>query len=196
MKKLAFIIIIVLIVFTLHCYSETLTIFKDLTKPSFLSVDKNHIYVIEKAKIYLFRIDDFKKVLEFGREGEGPGEFKLTRSKKGVTLYPSDDMLFTNSIGKISWWSMEGKLIKEFKTKSGSTISRYLPLGDLLVGMVVVGSSEGEKLSFNLEIFNKDFKKLKTLTTLNFVKKGRLQFPFTRPTFSIWGGEYFCTGSE
>jgi len=189
MKKL--VILIVLIAFTFLINGKTVVPLPEISDPTYLAVGKNMVYIVEHAVVRGYSLEDFKKVLEFGTEGEGPGEFKLSRNKKGLILYPMEDRVYVNSVGKISFWSKKGKLLKETALKRGSSFGKYLPYGDSFIGMVVSGNSRRDGLSFDLNIYDKNFEKLNTIINLDVVKKGRLEFPITRPTFSVWENQVF-----
>lgn len=76
--------------------------------PKAVYADGDQIYITEETSIYIYGREDFKLRKKFGREGEGPQEFK-----GGVSLYVYPDYLLVNSTGRISFFTREGEFIKE-----------------------------------------------------------------------------------
>jgi hypothetical protein len=100
-----------------------------------MAADNNRLYVTDGAKVYIYSLKDFKLLKNFGSEGEGPQEFK--RRITHVSVQP--DHLFFNSVGKVSYFTKEGKFIKEFRT-SGPGM-RLKPFGDGFA----IGKMTGDK---------------------------------------------------
>ena len=48
-----------------------------LINPDSITVDNHQIYITDKETIYIFSVVDFKLKTKFGKEGEGPKEFKI-----------------------------------------------------------------------------------------------------------------------
>ena len=66
---------------------------------------------MERITISIFSLDDFNLINRIGKEGEGPGEFK----EKVFNLYFKDGQVLVNSAGRVTYFSEDGKYIKEEK---------------------------------------------------------------------------------
>jgi len=128
MKKLIF-ILLVLPILVGTVFAETLATLTGIMKPESISIDDRQIYVMENKKFFIYSLQDFKLKKKFGKEGEGPQEFK------GMAhLIPLADYLLINSAGKISYFTTNGDFIKEMKSPTGFTSSRFYPLDNGFVG--------------------------------------------------------------
>ena len=98
-----------------------------LLKPNFLRVSSDGIFIFEGATVYMYSIENLSFIRKFGREGEGPGEIKLSLFySNSMMVFP--DPVFVDSVDKILYFSKEGKLIKERK-KVGALVTQMLPVG-------------------------------------------------------------------
>lgn len=128
MKKIILILLLMLIGFVLVGKTVTLTVpLPELMKPHALAVDESQIYIAEEATVFVYSAKDFKFIKKFGKQGEGPQEFKGRAAR--VIIQP--DHLFISSAGKVSYFTKEGKFIKELRTMAPDM--RVKPFGDLFV---------------------------------------------------------------
>lgn len=101
--------------------------------PAGVLVDDERIYVHESVTIHIFSASDYRFIKKFGRKGEGPGEFKLDDDNQvDVSLLTDPPGLLVNSVGRISYFTKDGKFIREKKNDSGRWLA---PLGKSFVGM-------------------------------------------------------------
>jgi hypothetical protein len=131
MKRIMILIGIVLMVGVLY---STKKVPLDLAgRPAFIEVDDTQFYIAEGAFIHIYSLKDYSFQKKFGGRGEGPGEFKTmtTQNLGSVLLNISQDYLIINSTGKISFFTKQGKMIKEIPT---SLNGRFLPLNGGFVG--------------------------------------------------------------
>ncbi len=98
---------------------------------------------------------DFKLVKKFGKAGEGPQEFN-----RFAAITPLKDKLLINSMNKLSYFTKDGKYIREIKTKGGFAFL-YLPLGDKYVGRGIGNKDNTRYVSINL--YDKNLNKIDTL---------------------------------
>jgi hypothetical protein len=112
MKKV-FILFLVIFCVVFTEYAEKLADLPEVLKEPRIFVSDNGIFMVEfdEATIHKYSMKDFSHVLKFGRKGEGPGEFKW-----GPSIIFQKDNLITVSSDKLSFFTYEGKLIKEKKT--------------------------------------------------------------------------------
>ena len=149
--------------------AKQLVVLPDLHKPRRLVVGPERIYIGEFPKVTIFSRADFSRIKEFGAEGEGPREFKAF-----LSLYHAGDRLVVNSLGKISFFTREGKYIEE-KTVNPRAASGVLPVGkDRFVARGMTAVEEQRYITANL--LDGEMKSLKELGRLVFgPRKGRIQ---------------------
>ena len=66
-------------------------------------------------------MEDFKLVKKIGKEGEGPGEFKI-RGDLAVKIDIQKDRFLVNSLGKVSIFNRKGIMEREMR------VSPYLSI--------------------------------------------------------------------
>jgi hypothetical protein len=116
-----------------------------------------------------------------GKEGEGPGEFKLDPSRTLIiTVYP--DFIHAESRNKIVHFDRAGGFIKEVRKAPG--ILQALPLGDnFVVHKILYGP--GGKNYFTINIYNSEMKEVKELYRQPF-------FTYENKVFVMPDGLNFC----
>jgi uncharacterized pyridoxamine 5'-phosphate oxidase family protein len=161
--KQAFISIVLIAIVSTLLAAKTVSL-PDILKPDTLAVDANHLYIVEGIQVSVYSSKDFKLKKKFGREGEGPQEFKKSGggNMPSLTLYPQPDHLFVCSQNKATFFKPDGTFIKEVRT--GSIIGRFAPMGDKYTGLGF--AREDNKPSLVIGLYDKDFKKEKDLLTL------------------------------
>lgn len=109
MKRILVFLLLFLIVFFVA--GEKIAIFDDIYTPNQFKIRGDSLYIVDGYTIKLFSMKDFKFITQFGKKGEGPGEFK---SNPRIMVFP--DNVFVSYIGKILFFSRRGKFIKEKKS--------------------------------------------------------------------------------
>ena len=128
--------------------------------PAGILVDDERIYVHESVTIHIFSASDYRFIKKFGRKGEGPGEFKLDADNQvDVSLLTDPPGLLVNSVGRISYFTRDGKFIREKKNDSGRWLA---PLGKSFVGMKRVYDDKNLR-SRKVCLYNADLKPTKIL---------------------------------
>ena len=154
-------------------HAAKITEFTDSFKQPRVLLDDKQIYIVDALlyKISIYSRKDFKKIGEFGKRGEAPGEFI------GIgNVSINTDYITVAAFPKICYFSKSGKFIKE-KKYNISNAGNFIPVGDNLVGESHLYSKPTDingKLVFSL--FDSDFEKKKDLRTIEFQK------------FSKWNG--------
>ena len=120
-----------------------------LNSPFYLRVDHRQLYVSDGPTLSIFDLKEFKRLKKFGRQGEGPGEFMVSPTQNlGSFLFDIlDNHIIVQTIGKISYFTINGKFVKEIRT------SRFglKPIGEDFVGFGSDGDAEGTPfLTINL----------------------------------------------
>ncbi len=181
MKKIIF-ILLVLPVLGGTVFAEKLATLTGIMKPESISIDDRQIYIMENRTFFIYSLQDFKLKKKFGKPGEGPQEFKGT-----VHLVPLADRLLVNSAGKISYFTKEGDFIKEMKSPSGFSSTRFYPLDNGFVGR---GSMQEQGIRYvTINFFDKHLKKGKELYRMKaimqiFGKIEMLKQPFIYQTYN------------
>ena len=139
-------------------YSTVKTIeFADLVEPNQIVADsqKGNLYIVDGTSIYIYSLKDFKLKKKFGKNGEGPKEFKRRAS---ITLTPK--YLIVNSIARVTFFTKDGEYIKEVNTKTVN-LGPFLPIGDNYIN---TGMDRREKtLKYALNIYDSNFTKIKPI---------------------------------
>ncbi len=86
---------------------------KKFSNPSIRHIDEKYFYIVDNyEKAYIYKTEGCSFYKEFGRKGEGPGEWRLF---EGSYFYPDKDIIMIYGMGKILYYTKEGKYIREFK---------------------------------------------------------------------------------
>lgn len=141
-------------------FSANLGPLPGLLKPNFLIVCSDGVFIFEGATVYMYSIENLSFIRKFGREGEGPGEIKLSPFySNSMMVFP--DSVFVDSVNKILYFSKEGKLIKERK-KAGGLVTQMLPVGKNFV-VKDLDRSDRKKEYIVISVYDSEMKKIKEL---------------------------------
>ena len=110
MKKIS--ILLLVIVFTGVVALAEVVKMPDVLNPKTIALDGENMYITEGTTVYIFSLKDFSLKKKFGKEGEGPQEFKIF-PVAGLKLSVLPDALMLESIGKLSFFSKDGEFKKE-----------------------------------------------------------------------------------
>jgi hypothetical protein len=135
----------------------------DVIQPVTLVVSNDKIIIPEREHIGFYSLEDFHLEKQFGRRGEGPGEFNYPPH---INAFP--DYLVANTMGKLIYYSYDGSLIKETKIKFPYNYGTWpmLPVGENFVGfpMEVEKTSQGTiQLRHIGRLYDREFKPVKQL---------------------------------
>jgi len=128
----------------------------DFYKVPFLARDNKQIYISDQVllKIVIYSGNDFKKIKEFGRKGEGPAEFF------GIANIEIDDhYLYINSFPKLCIFTKDGDLKKEIRcpTEAGS----FIPCGGNYIGIIYPRTNPFElKGKKEFSLYDSDLEKI------------------------------------
>jgi hypothetical protein len=128
-------------------------------KPDSFLVSKEHIYIGEKHRVYIYALKNFKLLKTFGHPGEGPGEFKLGHGVNSLTIDLVDNKLAVGSIGKLSLFTPEGKPIEERKVPF---MQRFVPIENVFLSSTFLDSGKGFQVQ-GIALFDKEMKRKKIL---------------------------------
>ena len=191
------ILIVVLIFFASYIFiqGEKVAVLKDLLKPIYLAIDHNQIYVTDGAKIHVYTLKDYKKKFAFGKAGEGPEEFKLMPGQFPM-VFPQEKKLVINSVGRVSFFTREGKFIKELITKSTQFQGMYQPVKDGFAGMGFGVNREKQQVCLTIDIYNHKMEKIKEIFSIPFMSRRGMEFPVVNPQFFLKNNRIIMGGSD
>ena len=155
-------LIILLFVFFSFILKAEVVPFPGLMRPDSISVDNDSIYITEMRTIRIYSVKDFKLQTKFGRKGEGPGEFMGWPRIRGL-----GDAIVVDDPGRILYFKKDGSYIKERKIPREISL---FPIKDHFFAFNRVFDNEAGKETSNIEIFDKNFKRTKTIY-VRFVRK-------------------------
>jgi len=129
----------------------------ELLKPISIQLDNSQIYITEGTTIYIYSLDNFKLVKKFGKDGEGPQEFKIL-PQLPLIINVSTNRIMVNSLGKVSYFTKNGEFINEEKVKAGFVFN-LIPMGKYLAGQGV--SQENNIRYRSINIYDRELNKIK-----------------------------------
>ncbi|MCP4150318.1 MAG: hypothetical protein GY757_21400 [bacterium] len=143
-------------------YAEKLASLPELMKPGNICVDGTQMYVVDTATntIHLYSMKDYKLIKQFGKKGDGPGEYK---SAPEVVAYP--DYVLLDTFGKVIFYSRNGDYLKEKRLTN--RMGGMVPVKDGYVGFSLKVSEDGKSFSQEIVLFDGEFKNLKTVSSLS-----------------------------
>lgn len=176
-------------------YGKKLATLPGLFRPYLIMMDNEQLYVLDAAVVSIYSLKDFSLRSKFGKEGEGPEEFKLNPNKEDLFLFPHPDYLLISSLGKVSFYTKDGKFIKELRTETAMMSGNYQTIGDKFAGM---GMSRGGNASVTLTInlVDEKFNKTKEIYSQNFMERGGMTFPMVFPMFFVEDNKIIAPGGE
>jgi hypothetical protein len=113
----------------------------EIFNPSSITINDQYIYVVQDVKVFVYSLNNFQLITQFGKAGEGPREFiKIPQPwLPSITIYIKGESLVINSMNKLSLYSKKGNFIKELKSQG---FVRYIPCSDKYI-MMEYSSEEG-----------------------------------------------------
>ncbi|NIM18025.1 MAG: hypothetical protein GTO45_39110 [Candidatus Aminicenantes bacterium] len=131
-------------------YPEKVATLDELANPFIMQVDESQLYITDSETVLIYSLKDYKLQNKFGKKGEGPGEFRIspTMSMGSVMLDVYPDYLIVNSMGKVSFFSKQGKFIKEMRTIS--PLGMFKQIGNRFVGYGFSMDNDGNYMTTNI----------------------------------------------
>jgi hypothetical protein len=148
-----FLCIVILLSCILCAYGEGVE-FPELKKPASIQIDQNQLFITEGPTISIYSMETFKLKKKFGKSGEGPQEFK-----GGIGLYINNNLLYVNSLDKVSLFSKEGEFLREMKLPK--LFVKLIPFGENYLG--VSNLDENKKRYILTAIYSNGLKRLKEI---------------------------------
>lgn len=195
MKKLS--LFILLLVLTNVFTAAKVVTLTDLKRPFFLKADDAFLYITDGPTVSIYSLKDFWLVKKFGREGEGPEEFKLdNRNARGVMISLTEGEILVNSVSKLSYFSKDGEFLSE--TRTNNTGIRFQAVGDNKY--VGEGFLTEKNISYSIRnLYDADFirgKELYRRKSFYQVKGGLNPFYFISPAVEVYQDKIFINGVD
>ncbi len=172
----------------------------DLKRPFFIEADDSQLYISDGPTVSIYFLQDFSLIRTCGRDGEGPGEFKVTNRNAGsVMISLIRDTLVVNSVNKVSFFTTSGEYLSERLTMNrGLRLQLIEPDGDAYVGDAFIRE---EKTGFTIRnLYDADFNRGKELyRRQTFFQGGKSNLnPFysISPIVEVYGGKIFINGVD
>lgn len=94
-----------------------------LDKPENIVISNGQILITQFPKVFVYSQKDFKYLFDFGKKGEGPQEFA-----QYIRIQKKKGKIVVGSHMKLSYYTLDGKFIKEVRSKYGGGIFRVQTL--------------------------------------------------------------------
>jgi len=140
MKRATIIVFAVAIISTM-LFPAKLGTLQGIFKPQMIKVYQDELFVVEGLHIFVISLKDMTIKHKLGKDGEGPGEFKVDPSRTIVmNVYP--DYILAESRNKVIYFSRQGDYIKEIR--KSPLIIQTRPVGKNFVTYKILYGPEGE----------------------------------------------------
>lgn len=147
-------------------FAEKVATLSRLVYPRKIIVDNNRIYISDYPFIYIYSGTDYRLLKKFGGAGQGPGEVYMDaqlihQKEKGLQFYLQPDYVLVNSMGRISFFSRQGKFRRMIRFNPFRSGRRFIPLGRNFSAWENVRTRGDMHTAVNL--YGPDLKKIKEL---------------------------------
>jgi len=138
-------------------------------KPSIIDIVKDRLFVMDTEQVRVFDMKTMELLNSFGKRGEGPGEYKIIPNFP-LSLKAFDDFLIVESIDKLSYFSLDGKYIKE--KRKLPLLVKISEIGGNYIGRRIIQPPDGSLSTSALKIYDSEFKEIKELYKQPFLQQG------------------------
>lgn len=172
--------------------AEKVAAFPELANPGSPVITDNYIYIRDGISINIYSLPGFKLHKKFGKEGEGPREFKRAIYWWGIR----GDSLIVQSRRRLTYFSKDGDYIKEMNLRSMNSI--FIPVGKRFVGLR--NFIEKSVIYYKFRLFDENHQFLKfVLSYKNSYQKDKPFNPFYEfdwPLYKTCAGKIFIENRE
>lgn len=169
-------------------------ILEDIQIPDTIAVGDDYIYITQKCTVFIYSQKDLSLVRRFGKQGEGPEEFKvISYSGTGLNIDLQPGRLLISSIGKLSLFSPGGRFLKSFRTRANVFGNEFHGLGEGFIGNGSVYLKDKNYQTVN--IYDSDMQLVKEVCRWeNPYRPGRGTAMYTTPyIFTTAGGKIYAS---
>ncbi len=158
MRKFLLFFMVLLLITAAH--GKKIAQLVELSRPQLMEVENDKLFVTEGVNIYIYSLKNFSLIKKFGKDGEGPREFKINPFGVGQLLIAVyNNNLYVNSHGKLSYFTLEGEFIKEIKVPPFQV---FLPAKDKFAASGMA-PGQGNQFLLTVGLYDTNFKQLKEL---------------------------------
>lgn len=175
--------------------AEKVAEFDSVFRPDMISMSDKFIYITEKTSVHIFDAKTYQPIKTFGREGEGPKEFKINPFGTALIISCIEGKLVINSFAKVSLYTATGDYIQEFKVPPNQV---YIPFGDSYI-YTGIAKNKDDVPVIAINMADKDFTKKKELYVSDWKMGSELRFDFPITSFAfapVAGKIYVVAGKE
>jgi hypothetical protein len=160
-RKPVFILVMLMFIVSMGntVFSVRLGRLEAVLRPQMIKVFGNELFIVEGHYVFIYSLPELKLKKKLGKQGEGPGEFKLDASRTAV-ISVFHDYILAESRNKIIWFSREGNFIKEKRKIPG--IIQTLPIGKNFAVLKILYGPKGHNY-FSINLYDPQFKEIKEL---------------------------------
>ena len=157
-----FLTLIMLVLLFLIVTAKTITI-PGLNRPVSLQVHRDQVFINDGPSILIYSLKDFKLLHRFGKKGEGPEEFKTNPSinRGGVFFAVHGNTIMVCSLGRISFFNLKGKFIRQHNPKTLFGFGQFVHVGRKFVSMGFAATEKEQFITFNF--YDQQFRKGKEI---------------------------------
>jgi len=157
--------------FSSFIHSERIGVLEGVLKPQMIKVDGGELFVAEGQYIFVYSLPRLKMKFRIGKDGEGPGEFKLDPARTIIfSVHP--DFILAESRNKIVYFDRGGRFLREKRKSPG--ILQVLPLGGNFAVLRIQYGQEGESY-FVASVMDREFNEIRALYRQKFFNfKGKI----------------------
>lgn len=166
--------------------AEKLADLPDLTRVNAFALSQDRLYVVAGTTVHTYSRKDYQRQGSFGREGEGPGEFKLF-----ARIHMLDKELLFHSVRRISYFSPEGRFLRELKAVDGHG---FIPLGQGYAGHADREDAGGRCPTINL--FDDKLAKGAEVLAGPALPGGKINFIYTGPELKVMDDRLYVSVLE
>jgi len=160
MKKLLLLFILLILILTSPVFGEKVILLAELLKPDSITLDRDQIYIGEGTSIYIYDLKNFSFKKKFGKEGEGPREFRLEtmRGAEQLIIDVQTENIIVTSMGKVSVFKKDGTYKSELKCHDQSREFKVLGTGFAAQGGLTIENGNRYR---TVNIYDSKLNKLK-----------------------------------
>ncbi|MCP5055039.1 MAG: hypothetical protein GY940_48180, partial [bacterium] len=172
MKKSIWIAFIAMILWSGHLSAEKAGSLPEVMRPGMVVVEGNELYIGEGCKFSVYSLDNLKKLRQFGKKGEGPGELvEIPHFPNKITVLK--DQVFVTGIGKAISFKKNGEFKNEFRTHQ--RVIQLLPVGENFLAKELGQGDDKKTQVVMVTLYNRKMEKIKELYRQAWVRQGAVQ---------------------
>ncbi len=152
------ILILLIFLFPFSVFSDSF-ILNEVNEPKTLNVSGDKLVISESETVLIYSLSKKELIKKFGKNGEGPGEFKLGHGAGSLKIDIMGNELIVNSGGKISWFTQDGEFIREDKIPP---MTYLIPVNKNFIGNCLSPVKESFP-SLSVCLFDGQMKKTETI---------------------------------